>query len=69
MESLVVERVSDFSMGLNPRRAAYINTADFSVARRCCIRREDVDWFALFAPIVLASAVLDEFGTPCCPIQ
>ena len=40
MESLVVESVSDLSIGLSPSKAAYINTADLMVPRRWLVRGE-----------------------------
>jgi hypothetical protein len=39
IESLVVERVKDFRIGLRPSRAEYIKAADLAVARRCRVLR------------------------------
>ena len=35
IESLVVDFVKDFNIGLRPNNAQYINIADFAVERRC----------------------------------
>lgn len=43
MESLVVDLVKDFKMGLRASSAQYIRMADLAVARRCWLRGDRVE--------------------------
>lgn len=45
MESLAVDLVSDFRIGLSPSNEKYMRKADFTVESRCRLRdRNDEDW-------------------------